>query len=158
MYKKPAYTIIKHAVLLWSNDFLLQIKMNVWRTKGIVKRSVSTLWDPIIASVARGWSYWMTATTAQVSLPSLKIVSPLQVTIKLKVHVVTTVHVLALYIYWYISNLMVVIPMKVTIPNLMVVTPFQVTLPDSMIVTRVHFQVTLPYPMVTTFLQVKLSN
>lgn len=100
----------------------------------------------------------MTATTAQVSLPSLKIVSPLQVTIKLKVHVVTTVHVLALYIYWYISNLMVVIPMKVTIPNLMVVTPFQVTLPDSMIVTRVHFQVTLPYPMVTTFLQVKLSN
>lgn len=53
---------------------------------------------------------------------------------------------------------MVVIPMKVTIPNLMVVTPFQVTLPDSMTVTRVHFQVTLPYPMVTNFLQVKLSN
>lgn len=40
----------------------------------------------------------------------------------------------------------------------MVVTPFQVTLPDSMTVTHVHFQVTLPYPMVTTFLQVKLSN
>lgn len=48
--------------------------------------------------------------------------------------------------------------MKVTIPNLMVVTPFQVTLPDSMTVTHVHFQVTLPYPMVTNFLQVKLSN
>lgn len=40
----------------------------------------------------------------------------------------------------------------------MVVTPFQVTLPDSMTVTRVHFQVTLPYPMVTNFLQVKLTK